>query len=176
MLRLRLLLGATLATLLLLAPVARANLYTRVLQSYEAYGSVPACQFSSQQLETALKEIDTYGQQYFADFSAAVQNALAARASGVCTPVKRRSALIGTSSRPLKLGPLTAATGASLPAPVLALAGLAVVLGLFGVVAAIWWWRGWDPAWAARWRHAFGEAGYRASGTAADFDDWLGSG
>jgi hypothetical protein len=34
-------------------------------------------------------------------------------------------------------------------------------------------WRGWDPPWAARARHAWGEAGFRTTGTWAEFADWL---
>jgi Spy/CpxP family protein refolding chaperone len=33
--------------------------------------------------------------------------------------------------------------------------------------------RGCDPAPAAAWRHAWQEAGYRAGGTWADFEDWF---
>jgi hypothetical protein len=33
--------------------------------------------------------------------------------------------------------------------------------------------RGWDPAWNARMRHAWGEAGFRTTSTWAEFTDWL---
>lgn len=33
--------------------------------------------------------------------------------------------------------------------------------------------RGWDPAWAARTRHSWGEAGYRTTSTWSEFTDWL---
>lgn len=33
--------------------------------------------------------------------------------------------------------------------------------------------RGWDPAWVARMRHAWGEAGFRTTSTWAEFTDWL---
>jgi hypothetical protein len=33
--------------------------------------------------------------------------------------------------------------------------------------------RGWDPAWAARTRHRWGEAGYRTISTWSEFTDWL---
>jgi hypothetical protein len=33
--------------------------------------------------------------------------------------------------------------------------------------------RGWDPAWVARTRHAWGEAGFRTTSTWSEFTDWL---
>lgn len=48
--------------------------------------------------------------------------------------------------------------------------------GLLLLALLLWgWWRlrGWDPAWAARARHSWGEAGYRVSSTWAEFTDWL---
>jgi hypothetical protein len=33
--------------------------------------------------------------------------------------------------------------------------------------------RGWDPAWAARVRHGWSEAGFRTTSTWAEFTDWL---
>jgi len=33
--------------------------------------------------------------------------------------------------------------------------------------------RGWDPTWAARTRHGWGEAGYRTTSTWSEFTDWL---
>jgi hypothetical protein len=59
------------------------------------------------------------------------------------------------------------------PFPLLALAILAGLLALgtalFGVVR----WRAWEPAWADRFRHAAGEAGWRASSTWAEFTDFV---
>jgi hypothetical protein len=168
--------AATLVFVGLSAAPAQANTYTQVLQAYETNGSVPPCQFSAQQLENALQAINTYGQQYFADFTAAVQIALGARASGACA---KPSQVVHPATQnqgplpPLRPGRLTAATGASLPAPILLMAGFAAVLGVLGAVAAVWWWRGWSPRWAARWRHAWSEAGYHTHEGAADFDDWL---
>ncbi len=52
-----------------------------------------------------------------------------------------------------------------------------VVLGaLLLLVLAIWGWarlRGWDPSWATRARHAWGEAGFRTTTTWSEFTDWL---
>jgi hypothetical protein len=59
------------------------------------------------------------------------------------------------------------------PFPLLALAVLAGLLALgtltFGVVR----WRAWEPAWTYRFRHAAGEAGWRASSTWAEFTDFV---
>ncbi|MDO8184100.1 hypothetical protein Q5424_28060 [Conexibacter sp. JD483] len=53
----------------------------------------------------------------------------------------------------------------------------AIALGALLLLALLaWgWWRlrGWDPAWAARARHSWREAGYRVSSTWAEFTDWL---
>ncbi len=180
MFRLRVLgVAAALAFMALPPSMARANIYTQVLQVYETDATVPPCQFSSQQLETALKGVNTYGQQYFADFTAAVQTALSDRASGACAPARRGAnpaAHSQVSVPPLRPGPVTAATGASLPATMVLMAAFAAVLALVGALAALWWWRGWDPRWAARWRHAWSEAGRRSRDGAMDFDDWLHSG
>jgi hypothetical protein len=78
--------ATALAFVSLPASMAQANIYTQVLQVYETNATVPPCQFSSKQLESALKGVNTYGQQYFADFTAAVQTALDQRASGACAP------------------------------------------------------------------------------------------
>lgn len=168
-----------LAGLALNAPAAGANIYTQVLRSYESHGRVPPCQFSSQQLNSALKGIDTYGAQYFADFTTAVQSALQARATGVCSPAASRkhgSSGLGASSTPLRLGPITAATGADLPAPILMMAILAALVAMAALIASLVWWRGWSPAWAAAWQHMWSEAGFRAQGTWSEFSDWLRSG
>jgi cobalamin biosynthesis Mg chelatase CobN len=59
------------------------------------------------------------------------------------------------------------------PFPMLALAILLGVLALctlaFGVVRFF----AWEPRWAVRFRHAAGEAGWRASSTWADFADYV---
>lgn len=59
------------------------------------------------------------------------------------------------------------------PFPLLALAVLAALLAMglltFGLVR----WRAWEPVWAERFRHAAGEAGWRASTTWADFTDFV---
>jgi hypothetical protein len=54
---------------------------------------------------------------------------------------------------------------------VLVLAG-AIVLALLVAWAVARWWA-WEPRWLVRWRHAMGEAGWRASAAWAEFTDWL---
>jgi hypothetical protein len=154
------------------------SVLARVQRAYEARGRINPCQFTSQQLATALKSIDTYGAQYFADFSNAVQGALDARASGACEPQSSSPAAATNSAptKPLRLGSVTAPTGAGLPAPVLLMALLAALAALVGTIVALSWWRGWVPAWAAPWQHLRREAGYRLEGTWLDFSDWLRSG
>jgi hypothetical protein len=53
----------------------------------------------------------------------------------------------------------------------------AIALGALLLAALLLWaiarWRGWDPPWVARMRHAWGEAGYRATSTWSEFTDWL---
>jgi hypothetical protein len=53
----------------------------------------------------------------------------------------------------------------------LLLVGALVLIAL--VVWAIARWQAWDPPWLARWRHATGEAGWRAGNAWAEFTDWL---
>jgi hypothetical protein len=56
------------------------------------------------------------------------------------------------------------------------MAALGVLLALLGLAGAVIWWRGLRVPGARAWRHAWGEAGYRASGVWSDFTDWLRSG
>lgn len=59
------------------------------------------------------------------------------------------------------------------PFPILALAILAGLFALSGLVVAVARWRGWEPEWAVNVRHAAGEAGWRASSTWAEFTDFV---
>ncbi len=59
------------------------------------------------------------------------------------------------------------------PFPILALAVLAGLLALSGLLVAVVQWRAWEPAWVDRFRHAAGEAGWRASSTWAEFTDFV---
>jgi hypothetical protein len=163
------------AAALVLAPAADASIYGRVLSSYQNHGMIPPCQFSSQQLNGALKSVDTHGAQYFADFTAAIQSALASRASGAC-----RTGLTGGAPSQSASGapaipnlPVTAATSAGLAAPIVLMAVIAAAAALLGGLVGLARLRGWDPAWAVAWRHSWREAGYRVGATWAEFVDWL---
>ena len=48
----------------------------------------------------------------------------------------------------------------------------ALVIGLLVLWGFARWWA-WEPRWLTRWRHATGEAGWRASAAWAEFTDWL---
>ncbi len=156
---------------LALAPSAGASPYSQVLAAYQSTGSVPACRFSSAQLVAALHGIDTYGQQYFADFSDAVQSALAARAAGACAPGAHRALAVGAVPQVPLPASATSATDANLPLPLLALAGLTVLLVIAIGANALMRGGGWEPAWAVAWRHAWAEASYRMAGHLSDLAD-----
>jgi hypothetical protein len=155
------------AVLLAAAPgwaMAAPTIYSQVLAAYQANGSIPPCQFTSADLQQALKGVDTYGQQYFADFTNAIQTALAARGSGACLPGGPRAPSGHESVAAAQFVPpsITGSTSAGLPAPLLVLAGLSVAFAAGGLLTVLGRARGWDPRWAASLRHGLGEAGYRA--------------
>ena len=52
----------------------------------------------------------------------------------------------------------------------LAVAAIAVFLLALWAIAR---WQAWEPPWLGRWRHATGEAGWRAGNAWAEFTDWL---
>ncbi len=118
---------------------ASSSLYGRVLQSYQTHGSIPPCLFTSPQLSSALNSVDTYGQQYYADFIAAIQTALAARASGTCS--KGHQPLGARLTGPLPAAPslpssVTASSSSGVPAPLIALGAAAALLaGAMGLAA-----------------------------------------
>lgn len=142
---------------------AAPNAYSQVLAAYQANGSVPPCQFTSAQLQQALKGVDTYGEQYFADFTNAVQTALAARASGACSPGSRvRAPGVAAPGSGFTAPGVTAPTASGVPAPIAVLAALTLALAAAGAVVLLGRSRGWDPRWMAWLRHAAGEAAYRA--------------
>lgn len=59
------------------------------------------------------------------------------------------------------------------PFVLIALAALAGLLALGTLMFGLVRWRAWEPAWADRFRHAAGEAGWRASSTWAEFSDFV---
>jgi hypothetical protein len=166
--------------IVVLTPVtaARANDYSQVLRSYQQRGTIPPCKFSTSQLSNALKGVNLYGAQYFADFTAAIQNALSARAGGSCLtkPAAGSAGSSGPSAGTnLRLPPgnVTAPTQAGVPAPILLLVGLGAAIGLIAAATAVARRRGWEPVVLPWWRHLWQESGYRAGGVWAEFVDWL---
>lgn len=59
------------------------------------------------------------------------------------------------------------------PFALIALAVLAGLLALGTLIFGVVRWRAWEPAWADRFRHAAGEAGWRASLTWSEFSDFV---
>jgi hypothetical protein len=151
---------------------ASASPYTDVLHAYQAYGSIPACRFSSAELAAALRGIDTYGQQYFADFSDAVQSALAARAAGACARGVHPTVASGAVPQAGLPASATSGTDAGLPLPIVLLAALTLAFVLVAGARALANSQGWEPAWATAWRHAWAEAAYRMEGGVAELLDW----
>jgi hypothetical protein len=119
------------------APAAAADAYQQVLRVYEANGAIPPCRFSAPELQRALGGVDTYGAQYFADFTNAIQSALTARAAGTCAPAparRRTGASSPSSDAVARLPSVTAPTSAGVPVPLLVLAAFAVTGALGGGV------------------------------------------
>jgi hypothetical protein len=154
---------------------ARPNIYTRMFNQYSSSGVVDPCAFTVAQLNTVLKSIDLYQQAYSSDFPNAIESALADRASGGCSHGRPTGAAAagGSTGGPIKLGPLTAATNAPLPAPIVILAALAGVFVLLAAGAAVIRARGWDPPWGPAARQSVGEAGSRIEGALQDATDRL---
>ncbi|HWE33572.1 MAG TPA: hypothetical protein VG410_08815 [Solirubrobacteraceae bacterium] len=157
------------------APSAPSGVYTRMFNEYSTSGAINTCQFTPAQLNSVLKSIDLYQQAYSSDFPNAIERALARRASGYCSGPAPGATLApsagGSTGGPVKLGPLTAATNAPLPAPILILAALAAAFVLLAAGAALIRARGWAPGWGSAARHSLGEAGYRLEGASQDAAD-----
>jgi cell division septation protein DedD len=87
-----------------------------------------------------------------------------------------------TTPTPTTTAPTPATTQPATPAPARERNRTPLVIALIALGALVllalvgWGWarmRGWDPAWAARLRHAWGEAGFRTTSTWSEFTDWL---
>jgi hypothetical protein len=87
-------------------------------------------------------------------------------AAPTAAPAVAADNAIGTAARATE--PATDA-----PFPLLALAVLAGLLAIGTLAFGLARWRAWEPAWADRFRHAAGEAGWRASSTWAEFTDFV---
>jgi hypothetical protein len=62
---------------------------------------------------------------------------------------------------------------AGVPAPLVGLAVIGAVMLLAGLLYGLARWWAWEPRWLVRTRHAAAEAGWRASGSWAEFMDWV---
>jgi hypothetical protein len=152
------------AGVLLTATPAWANVDQRIQDAYERYGAVPACVFTSAQLETALRDVDTYGAQYFADFTDAVEAALASRASGACSKRAARPHVRLGAVGPAHLpSSPTSPTAASLPGPLLLMAVMVGLAALAVLALAALRWSGIEPRWLVASSHLADEAGFRLS-------------
>jgi dTMP kinase len=82
-----------------------------------------------------------------------------------------------TTAPPVTAAPAQAARDTGPDAGDRAAVLLLVVFGGLFLLAAVLWalarWQAWDPPFMARWRHATGEAGWRAGNAWAEFTDWL---
>lgn len=87
-----------------------------------------------------------------------------------------------TPTTPTTVAPAPAATQPPATAPARERDRTPLVIALIAIGALVllallaWGWarmRGLDPAWAARTRHAWGEAGLRTTSTWSEFTDWL---
>lgn len=89
------------------------------------------------------------------------------------TPTAEPSPAPGVATDAIALAARSTSSGGDAPLPVLALAILAGLLGLGGLLFGLVRWRAWEPDWAQRVRHATGEAGWRAASTWAEFTDFV---
>jgi hypothetical protein len=62
---------------------------------------------------------------------------------------------------------------AGVPAPLVALAVIGALMALAALLYGLARWWAWEPRWLVRARHAGAEAGWRASGSWAEFMDWV---
>ncbi len=148
------------------SPASAESTYNRLLNVYEQTGSIPPCSFSSAQLEGVLKSADTYAAQYFADFTNAISNALAERASGACSRNHSGAVAVGADSgnARLALPRLPAATSAGVPLPIVLLAIFFGVVLLLAAAAVAMRLTGWEPRWAPAWLQSWDEGEYRIAG------------
>lgn len=186
---------AVLAVVSLPPAAAAASLYSNVLRSYVNNQRVPPCLYSSRQLHSVLKSEGPNGGQYDEPLITAINSALAARAGGACPSAETAAAQASAAAqaaagtpagvgpaggapasfagphRSIPVLPVTAATGARLPVPIMLMAALAALLAVLAAILATARMRGWDPVWAAGWRHAWSEAAYRFAATWSELGD-----
>jgi len=91
-------------------------------------------------------------------------------APAVTTPTPTTTAPAPAAAQPTTAGTTRERDRTPLLIALIALGALVLLaLLVWGLARA----RGWDPMWAARTRHSWGEAGYRTISTWSEFTDWL---
>ncbi|HEX5145897.1 MAG TPA: hypothetical protein VFV85_02655, partial [Conexibacter sp.] len=91
-------------------------------------------------------------------------------------PAPAGAAPAATTTTPTTAAPSSATTSTHRHDRTPLLVALVALGALVLLALLLWGWarlRGWDPRWAARTRHAWGEAGFRTSSTWSEFTDWL---
>jgi hypothetical protein len=186
--RVRPLLALPLLALALLVPATTAHAnaaYDRVATAYaEGGGRLDPCQFTVAQLEAALVGIPPQVANVVPDLRRAMGDAIKTQQRGGCkgrtpgagaatptTPAPTTTPQ-STTTQPQQPAATPARHHDRKPLLVAAIAIAALLLLALGS----WLWarmRGWDPAWTARQRHAWGEAGFRTTTTWSEFTDWL---
>ncbi len=201
---------------------SQRDLNKRLLTEYVKNGRLNACNYTPNELKSAINSIPEDLKQYGAPLVAAIDDAIAARAQGACN-TKRKPAAQATggqttappaaqapppppssggqatqapstpqaakapptptaeptpvvqiaSDDSVAIAARTTAVETDAPAPLLLLAILAGLLAFSGLAFAVVRWFAWEPAWAVRFRHAAGEAGWRASSTFSEFSDFV---
>lgn len=164
---------------------ALANAYTQVQDAYaqSGTGQLSACEFTSAELEAALKQAPSYDYQYQSDFTDAIQTALAARADGDCAgtgsaaPVTARDSL-GPGAR---LSSADTHLPTSLTAPGSGPLPLVLVVGFVLVGVAVLFLGGWlglnaigsEPRLIRAAQHSLREAEHRIGAGWDDLADRL---
>jgi hypothetical protein len=87
------------------------------------------------------------------------------------TPTSNPSPAIGDKA--ILAASKTRSSDAGIPAPLVALAIIGALMALAALLYALARWWAWEPHWLVRARHAGAEASWRASGSWAEFSDWL---
>jgi hypothetical protein len=87
------------------------------------------------------------------------------------TPTSNPSPAIGDKA--ILAASKTRSSDAGIPAPLVALAIIGALMALAALLYALARWWAWEPHWLVRARHAGAEASWRASGSWAEFADWL---
>ena len=188
----------TCAAALVVPAAAHANAFDQVLREYQKSGQIDGCKHTATALARAKAQMPKDIARSAPGFPAQLAAAAAQRAKGcgkqaaqttstataATPPATTTTAPAATTTAPAATQPpaatpTTAAPAAAKPGAA-ADAGVPVVLVVAGalvlLVLVLWglarWWA-WEPRWLVRWRHATGEAGWRASAAWAEFTDWL---